>query len=277
MAVVTHAVCHADVYRMANTEITADFPGAAKAFVENSFGGRTVALFLQGCAWDVHPNLPGSGAGYTNNTADFGRSGNDVDMAWCGWSLGAEVVKVAAKARVREQVRAGRSGDDIAGAAAMLKISADPGRLRSNTRNQVIGGKIDFPVRALRIGDLWFVRLPGEPVVEYELQIEARMIREGGYEVDGGACSKASQREILDGVQALITRLEPSQQPAGDPRSSPIAEWLARTYQERSTAPAHLLALPMLDRVRSAPGPKARFAAYRRARERQVSGPISPA
>ncbi len=242
MAVIMHAVCHANVYRMANTEITADFPGAAKAFVERSFGGRTVALFLQGCSGDVRANLPGAGAGYTNNTADFGRSGNDVDMTWCGWSLGAEVVRVAAKARVREQVRARRSAYDIAAAAATLKVTADPDRLGSNTRNKVTGGKIDFPVRALRIGDLWFVGLPGEPVVEYGLQIEdrmkglgrvmvlgytsgdasyvpvAHMLREGGYEVDGGAYSEASEREILDGVHALITKLKPPGQPATEPK-----------------------------------------------------------
>jgi neutral/alkaline ceramidase-like enzyme len=233
MAVLMHAVCHANVYRMGNTQITADFPGVAKAFVEKSFGGRTVALYLQGCSGNVRANLPGAGAGYTNNTADFGRSGNDVDMTWAGWSLGAEAVRVAARARVREQLRDRGASYDIAAAARTLKVSADPDRLAANNRNQVVDGKIDFPVRAVRIGDFWFVGLPGEPVVEYGLQIEERMkglgkvmvlgygsgdasyvpvahmIEEGGYEVEGGAYSEASEREILDGVQALVERVAP--------------------------------------------------------------------
>jgi hypothetical protein len=192
-----------------------------------------VALYLQGCSGNVRANLPGAGDGYTNNTADFGRSGNDVDMTWAGWSLGAEVVKVAARARVREQLRARGTRHDIAAGAQTLKISADAGRLTANTRNQVVDGRIDFPVRAVRIGELWFLGLPGEPVVEYGLQIEERMkglgkvmvlgygsgdasyvpvahmIKEGGYEVEGGAYSEASEREILDGVQALIERVAP--------------------------------------------------------------------
>ena len=233
MAVLMHAVCHANVYRVSNTEVTADFPGPAKHFVERNFSGRTVALFLQGCSGNVRANLPGAGAGYTNRTGDFGRSGNEVDMAWAGGSLGAETIKVATRLRVREQVRTRSASVDIAGGAQMLRVTADLDRHKSfpHPRNKVSNGKIDFPIRALRIGDVWLVALPGEPVVEYALQIEegmrgmgkvmvlgytsgdasyvpvAHMIKEGGYEVEGGAYSEKSEQEILDGVKALVAQI----------------------------------------------------------------------
>jgi neutral ceramidase len=234
LAVLMHAVCHANVYRMHNTEVTADFPGVAKRFVESSFGPRTTALFLQGCSGDVRANLPGSPEGYTNETADFGRSGNEADMTWCGWTLGAEALKVATRLRVQEEVRQRSPSFPIAAAQDMPGIIADMDRFRaiSRPRYELRGDeRIDFPIRAMRLGDIWFVGLPGEPVVEYGLNIEkamaglgkvfvlgytpgdvsyipvARMLAEGGYEVEGGVWSQSSEQEILDGVQRLISQL----------------------------------------------------------------------
>ncbi len=234
LAVLIHVVCHANVYRAKNTEITADFPGIAKSFVERSFGGRTTAFFLQGCSGDIRANLPTPGNKDAMNTGDFGRSANEVDATWAGWSLGAEVVKVATRLRVREQVAERPSTFDIAAAADMLRVTVDGERVKSFEQydNKVREGKVDVPIRAMRIGRFWFVGLPGEPVVEYGLQIEeamkglgdvmvlgytsgdagyipvAHMIKEGGYEVESSPFSEQSEQEILDGVRRLIARLQ---------------------------------------------------------------------
>ena len=231
MAIIMHAVCHANVFRGANTEITADFPGAAKAFVERNFGGKTTAMFLQGCSGDVRANLPSIG-GWKSSIDDFGRSGGEIDMMWCGWSLGAEAVRVAAKLRVREQVEQRADSYRISAAHSILQVTADENKLDQALykRDRIENGKIVFPVKAIRIGDIWFVGLPGEPMGEYALDIEkdmaklgnvfvlgytsgdvgyfprAHMFEEGGYEADG-PYTTASEREILEGVRQLISNL----------------------------------------------------------------------
>lgn len=233
MAVLMHAVCHANVFRGANTELSADFPGIARTFVERNFGGRTTALFLQGCSGDIRANMPSVG-GWKSSIDDFGRSGNEVDMTWCGWTLGAEAVKVATRLRVREQVKERVSIFKIAVASEVLRLDADRGKIESGIWDRawdnIEDGKILCNVKVLKIGNLWFVGLPGEPVVEYALTIEkemaglghvfvlgyttgdsgyipvAHMLAEGGYEAQG-AYSPASERQLLDGVRRLVSHL----------------------------------------------------------------------
>ncbi|MCA9209034.1 MAG: hypothetical protein KDA55_11785, partial [Planctomycetales bacterium] len=69
MCVLMHAVCHPCVFTWGDKltppfpngfpKISADFPGEAQTFVESVYGARTSAMFLQGCAGDIRPNLPG--------------------------------------------------------------------------------------------------------------------------------------------------------------------------------------------------------------------------
>jgi neutral ceramidase len=69
MAVLMHAVCHPCVFTWGDKltpphpggfpKMSADFPGEAQTFVETVYGPRTKTLFLQGCAGDIRPNLPG--------------------------------------------------------------------------------------------------------------------------------------------------------------------------------------------------------------------------
>ena len=230
MAVVMHAVCHPNVFRGANTEITADFPGVAKAFVERNYGGRTTAMFLQGCTGDVRANLPSIG-GWKSSTDDFGRSGGEIDMMWCGWSLGAEALRVAARLRVREFVDEREQNLNISAGHDILAVTATELDRALHRRDRVDNGAVVFPVRAMRIGDTWFVGLPGEPMGEYALDIEkdlaghgnvfvlgyesgdvgyiprAHMLDEGGYETDG-PYTTASEQEILEGVHRLTHGLD---------------------------------------------------------------------
>ena len=69
MAVVMHAVCHPCVFTWGDKysapypagfpKMSADFPGEAQRFVEMVYGAPTQTLFLQGCAGNIRPNLPG--------------------------------------------------------------------------------------------------------------------------------------------------------------------------------------------------------------------------
>jgi hypothetical protein len=217
--VIMNAVCHPNVLRSQNLHISADFPGIAKSFVERSFAGRTVAMYLQGATGDIRANLP------SLDPADaFGRNGSEADLAWAGHGLGAEVVKVAVGLRVREKILTRTRQLRIAAAAAVVEVAPDP-------RKAPGGGKLSIPIRALAVGDFLFVSLPGEPVVEYGLGIERdlaplrktvfvlgygagdvgyipveHMIDEGGHEA-AGPFSYGSEKAIREGVMALVHKL----------------------------------------------------------------------
>ena len=225
MAVLMHAVCHSNVFRAANTEVSADFPGIAKTFVEQAFGNGTTAMFLQGCTGDIRPNLPDidpEGDG-------FGRSGSEADMIWCGWTLGAEAVRVATKLRVHEQLTQRESNFQIEAAMSILELQADAEKLKERTwsRYRIVDGKCLLTIRVIKIGNIWFVSLPGEPVVEYGFQIEKsmkelgkvfvlgysaveaayipveHMFAEGGYEAQ---CpyTPSCEKIVLNGVNQLV-------------------------------------------------------------------------
>ena len=225
MAVIMHVVCHGNVFRGENTEISGDFPGIAKSFIERAFDNSTTAMFLQGCAGDIRPNLPD----IDPDGDGFGRSGNEADMTWCGWTLGAEVVRVATKLRVHEQLIKRESHLSITAAITTLELDADSERFSKITwpRSRIVDGKCLLTIRVIKIGNIWFIGLPGEPVVEYGLQIEKnmeglgkvfvmgfsagdagyipveRMFAEGGYEAE---CpyTPSCEKVVLNGVDQLV-------------------------------------------------------------------------
>jgi len=45
-------------YATGYPKMSADFPGEAQTFVEAVYSNETSALFIQGCAGDIRPNLP---------------------------------------------------------------------------------------------------------------------------------------------------------------------------------------------------------------------------
>jgi hypothetical protein len=223
MAVVMHLACHPNVFRGENTEISADFAGLAKSFVERSFNRKTTAMFLQGAGGDLRTNLPPVGGGY--------RNGSEADMTWAAYSLGAEAVQVAVGLRVREKLLERPKEFKIAAATGVLRLEPDPQKLKSGRgfrRDRIEEGKIVFAIRALAVGDFLFVGLPGEPVVEYGLGIEKdlaplgkkvfvlgytagnagyipveRMLDEGGYETEG-PYGRGTEKAIREGVKKLV-------------------------------------------------------------------------
>ena len=231
MAVIMHAVCHANVFRGANTEISSDFPGYAKTFVERNFGDSTTTIFLQGCTGDIRPNLPSVG-GWRSSIDDFGRSGNEVDMIWCGWTLGAEAVKIVTKLRVRELVSKRSNVFKISTGYDILKLRLNEEKLKTTTVNKehIENGKLIFPIRVIKIGNIWFISLPGEPVVEYGLKIEremdglgkvfvlgydagylgyvpvSHMFKEGGYEAEC-PLTTSCEKDIINGVKRLVDNM----------------------------------------------------------------------
>ena len=159
LAVVMHAVCHpcfftwgdkgTTPYPNGYPKLSADFPGEAQSFVEMVYGDKTSSLFLQGCAGDIRPNLPG----YPYRCAD------EADIQWAGRDLGSAVVRSLARGVTREQLRDRSSYYAIRVASAQVSL---PGKQ----------GRVTAELMAMKIGPYLLLTMPGEPMVEYGFRLE---------------------------------------------------------------------------------------------------------
>jgi neutral ceramidase len=159
LAVVMHAVCHpcfftwgdkgSQPYPNGYPKMSADFPGEAQSFVEMCYGGKTSSLFLQGCAGDIRPNLPG----YPYRCAD------EADIQWAGRDLGSAVVRSLAHSVTREELRQRPVYYQIRVASSVVSL---PGK----------EGRISAELSALKIGPYLLLTMPGEPMVEYGFKLE---------------------------------------------------------------------------------------------------------
>ncbi|MFH1303055.1 MAG: hypothetical protein ABIK07_18495 [Planctomycetota bacterium] len=159
VAVIMHAVCHPCFFTWGDKgsmpypngypKMSADFPGEAQTFVEMCYGNQTSSLFLQGCAGDIRPNLPG----YPYRCAD------EADIQWAGRDLGGAVVRTLARSVIREQLAGRAKHYPIRVASTVVSL---PGK----------EGRIDAELQALKIGPYLLLTMPGEPMVEYGLKLE---------------------------------------------------------------------------------------------------------
>ena len=159
MSVLMHAVCHPCVFTWGDKltpphpngfpKMSADFPGEAQTFVETVYGSKTRAMFLQGCAGDIRPNLPGEPY----------RCGDESDIKWTGRSLGCAVVRAADRSVVREELAKRKKIYSLKCASSVIQL---PGKKE----------KLACEMQALRIGEFLLLTIPGEPMVEYGFQIE---------------------------------------------------------------------------------------------------------
>jgi hypothetical protein len=160
MAVLMHAVCHpcfftwgdnvSEPYPNGYPKMSADFPGEAQTFVESVYGGATNALFLQGCAGDIRPNLPG----YPYRCAD------EADLQWAGRSLGGAVVRALARSMIREELSKRKPYYRLECARSVVEL---PGK----------EGPVEAELQAMMIGPYLLLTMPGEPMVEYGFKLEA--------------------------------------------------------------------------------------------------------
>ncbi len=159
VAILMHAVCHPCFFTWGDNatppypegypRISADFPGEAQTFVEKAYDGRTSALFLQGCAGDIRPNLPG----------DPYRCADEFDIQWAGRDLGGAVVRAAARSLIREE-RSKRP--------SVYKIRCASERVMLTGKD----GPVEAELMAMKVGPYLFLTMPGEPFVEYGLRLE---------------------------------------------------------------------------------------------------------
>jgi len=170
-----------------NDLITADWPGQVSAFVEGAYGPTEppVALFLQGCAGNVRPNIQ----------TDEGRFRGATwpELAGIGRAVGGEVVRVAeqaaplvstgvplrlAAASTTVTLPFGAPPDRALLEATLGGSRRDRGWARAMLRQLEAGDvpqDIAAEVQALAIGPLRLVALPGEVFVEISRRVRAAL------------------------------------------------------------------------------------------------------
>lgn len=205
VAVLMHAVCHpcfftwgdkgSQPYPNGYPKMSADFPGEAQSFVEMCYAGKTDSLFLQGCAGDIRPNLPG----YPYRCAD------EADIQWAGRDLGGAVVRTLSRGVTREQLRLRSKYYPIRVASSVVSL---PGK----------EGRIDAELMAMKIGPYLLLTMPGEPMVEYGFKLERYIADRAtpiiiGY-ANGNIGYIATQAaHVVGGYEPNTSKLAPAAEP----------------------------------------------------------------
>lgn len=218
LAVVMHAVCHPCFFTWGDNatppypegfpKMSADFPGEAQTYVEKAYDGQTRSLFLQGCAGDIRPNLPG----------DPYRCADEADIQWAGRDLGGAVVRALARSMIREE-RAKRPTN--------YKLRCVSERVSLPGKD----GPVEAELMAMKIGPYLLLTMPGEPMVEYGFKLEraiadravpivigyangsigyiatADAYKVGGYEPTQSPLLPDAEAEILRGLSRLSDRV----------------------------------------------------------------------
>jgi hypothetical protein len=174
------------------------------------YGKRTKAMFLQGCAGDIRPNLPGFPY----------RCGDEADIRWIARNLGCAVVRAADYSAVREQMDKRPKIYPIRCASQIVTLPASKP-----------GETVQCPLQAMMIGRYLLLTIPGEPMVEYGFRLEkgvgdravpivvgyangslgyictAKAFEEGGYEPNHSQSGPEAEEIIIKESLGLVDRV----------------------------------------------------------------------
>lgn len=201
LAVIMHAVCHpcfftwgdkgSQPYPKGYPRMSADFPGEAQTFVEMCYAQKTSALFMQGCAGDIRPNLPG----YPYRCAD------EADIQWAGRDLGGAVARAASFSVTREQLRKRQTYYPIRVASEVIELPGKEGPVRSE-------------LMAMKIGPFLLLTMPGELMVEYGFKLEKAIADRAtpiiiGYANGNIGYIATAEAHTVGGYEPNLSKLKP--------------------------------------------------------------------
>lgn len=205
LAVVMHATCHpcfftwgdrgTTPYPKGYPKMSADFPGEAQSFVESIYGNKTSSLFLQGCAGDIRPNLPG----FPYRCAD------EADIQWAGRDLGCAVTRALAQSVTREQLAKRSKYYQVRVASSVVQLPGKEQPIRAE-------------LQAMKIGPFLLLTMPGEPMVEYGFKLEAAIADRAvpiivGYANGNIGYIATSAAYESGGYEPVTSKLDPSAEP----------------------------------------------------------------
>jgi neutral ceramidase len=172
LAVLVHYACHPVVFGPDNLDYSADYPGEMRRYVEGELGHGVMAFFLQGAPGDINP--------YYDKTPLIEDAENV--MRETGRRLGAEAVRVARRIettvppqpRIQSKTVTLRVANrwDVAKLKPILKERYGIDGTRAA---RLLAEDMQLPVTTLVLNqDLAFVGMPGEPFVEFQMQLRAK-------------------------------------------------------------------------------------------------------
>jgi hypothetical protein len=170
LAVLVHYACHPVVLGPENLDYSADYPSEMRRYIEQQLGG--MAFFLQGAPGDINPY-------YDKTTLIEDAVGL---MKQTGQKLGAEAVRVAKSIRTtapaspriqtKTVVLEARNRWNLEKLRPVLQERYHMEEIRAG---RLLADHMQLPVTTLMINqDLTFVGMPGEPFVEFQMQLRAK-------------------------------------------------------------------------------------------------------
>ena len=173
LAILVNYAAHPVTFGNDALRYSADFPGVMCKTVEQAFGGKTQAFFVQGAAGDVNV----FDAGTPVNLDVIGR------VKWEGETLGNAA---AAAARQIETKANPNSQIDFLDDTVPIKLRWDPEKFKQETLRELgpkayeifaspIEETMHLPVTTALIDrDIAIVGMPGEPFVDFQTDFRAR-------------------------------------------------------------------------------------------------------
>ena len=205
LTILMHAACHPCFFTWGDKGsqphpkgfpmMTADFPGEAQTFVESIYSGKTASMFIQGCAGDIRPNLPG----YPYRCAD------EADIQWAGRDLGGAVVRAAAYSLTREQLAQRATFYPIRVASEVIQLPGKEQPIRAE-------------LMAMKIGPYLLLSMPGEPMVEYGFKLEQAIADRAkpliiGYANGNIGYIATAEAHKVGGYEPNLSKLKPEAEP----------------------------------------------------------------
>lgn len=170
IAVLVNYACHPVVLGPENLDYSADYPSEMRRFVEQEMGG--MAFFLQGAPGDINP--------YYDKTPLIEDA--IAVMKQTGRTLGAEAVRVArvittrvpASPRIQSKTVIVTASNrwDLEKLRAVIK---EKYHIEGGRATRLLRETMELPVTTVLVNqDLAFVGMPGEPFVEFQMQLRAK-------------------------------------------------------------------------------------------------------
>lgn len=173
LAILVNYAAHPVTFGSDALRFSADFPGVMCKVVEQAFGGKPLAFFVQGAPGDINV----FDAGTPINLDVVGR------RDWAGETLGKAAVTTA------QQIQTKADPDpqiDFRDESLPLKLRWDPEKLKQETLRELgpkaydifaspIKETMDLPVTTALINrNIVIVGMPGEPFVDFQTDLRAK-------------------------------------------------------------------------------------------------------
>ncbi len=178
LALLVNYACHPVVLGPESVAYSADYPGEMRRYVEQELGHGVMAFFLQGAPGDINP--------YYDKTPPIEDA--VAVMRQTGQKLGAEAIRVASgittRAPENPRIQTKTVVLRVANRWNVTKleqlIKARYGTVPGGIITRLLAPEMQTPVTALLLNlggpdrDLAFVGMPGEPFVEFQMQLRAK-------------------------------------------------------------------------------------------------------